>query len=579
MAAKRKRRKPAEDPVTAYARAVTKGAVVAGKHQRNACRRHLRDLRRPKRDGLVWRPEVAAMACAFFPRLLRHFKGKWTGQAFHLSPWQVFIVGSIFGWFNDEGLRRFREAYAEIARKNGKSTMAAGIALLLAFFDHEGGAEVYCAATKRDQAKIVFRAAWNMVRASPALRRRLRVLTQNLSHEPSDSKLEPLGADADNLDGLNVHGAIVDELHAHKTRDMVDVLETATSARSQPLVFYITTAGVDRQSVCWQKRQYAEAVAAGTIPDDTFFSFIAAADDKDDWTSVEARQKANPNLGVSVYPKDLERKVEKAKNLPAEQNVFRRRHLNQWTEQIDRWIDLALWDKNAGPRRHAQYAKAGHLADAIVKGRRCWGALDAASTLDLAAFAIVFEPDEKGVYDAAVQLFCPADTVAKRSKKDRVPYDVWVRQGFITATPGNVTDFDFIEAAILKQCELFNVLDVAYDRWNTTQLVTHLVAELGEKRVTPHGQGFASMSAPTRELQRLLLGGKIRHWGHPVLRWMASNVAVRQDPAGNLKPDKDRSSDRIDGIVALIMCLTAAAKAGPPPKPSVYAKRGLLLVE
>ncbi len=326
------------DPVTAYAQAVVDGDVPAGTYHRLACARHLRDRERQRRKAFPYRFDVAraTQVIRFFAQLT-HYKGEWAGQPLVLAPWQQFIVGSLFGWLRTaDNLRRFRVAYNEVPRKNGKSTMSAGIGIYLAFFDGEPGSETFCAATKRDQAKIIFTDAKRMVQRSPALKSRIGVFVGNLHRVETASKLEPLGADADSLDGLNPHGILIDELHAQKTRAVVDVLETATGARRQPLQFAITTAGYDRTSVCYQHHAYSVQVLEGTVTDDTWFAFIAAADEGDDWQQPATWAKANPNLGVSVKLDDLARQCHKAAHMPAEQNTFRRLQLNQWVEQAER---------------------------------------------------------------------------------------------------------------------------------------------------------------------------------------------------------------------------------------------------
>lgn len=534
---------PAECRVTTYAQQVLDGAIPAGRLVRLACERHLRDLETGHQRGLWFDNEAATRAIAFFG-FLRHSKGEWAGRAFELSPWQEFVVGSVFGWKREDGTRRFRTAYNEVPRKNGKSTLSAGVGLYLAFFDNEPGAEVYAAATKRDQARIVWDEARRMVEATPQLRSRISVLTANLHSLATHSKFEPLGADADTLDGLNIHGAIVDELHAHRTRAIVDVLETATGSRRQPLIWYITTAGYDRTSVCWEHHDYSVKVLEGVIEDDRWFAYIATIDPGDDWRDPSAWAKANPNLGVSVKFDDLETKAARAEQVPGQQNAFRRLHLNEWTEQADRWLDMDVWDAGAVP-----------VDPEALRGRPCFAGLDLSSTTDLTAFVAVF-PDDDGGYDVLCRFWCPAEGIRERARRDRVPYDVWAEQGYLTPTEGNVVDYDHIREEIREFAETYQVVEIPYDRWNATQLVTQLMSD--GARMVPFGQGFASMAAPTAELERLIRGGKLRHGGHPILRWMASNVAVEQDPAGNLKPSKRRSTERIDGIVALIMAIGRA---------------------
>lgn len=561
-------------PVAAYAEQVIAGKVIVGQLVRQACQRHLHDLKVGAGRGL-WFDDAAAQRAIRFFGFFKHSKGEWAGRTFELRPWQEFIVGMLFGWKREYGqcpgceqwltigadgvvcgpcdlvteqpetghFRRFQTAYIEVARKNGKSTLAAAIGIILAFFDDEPGAEVYAAATKRDQAKIVWSEARRMVQRTAALRKRIRIFVANLSNDESASKFEPLGADADNLDGLNIHGAIIDEYHAHKTAELLGVIQTAKGARRQPLIFIITTAGYDKESPCGQERDYATRVMAGTVQDDSYFAYIAALDEDDDWTDEAVWIKANPNLGVSVKPAELAQQIEKAQHQPAQQNIVRRKRLNQWTQQEDRWLDIAVWD-----------ASAGTVDAEALRGRCCFGGLDLANTVDIAAFVLMFPPEEGGDEIALLPMFwIPEDNMVERARRDRVPYDAWVRDGLIKATPGNVIDHDAIRQDILALGERYDIQDAGYDRWGATQLSIQLQED--GLTVVGMGQGFASMSAPTKELLRLVLAGKLAHGGNAVLRWMADNMVVRTDPAGNLKPDKQKSREKIDGMVAAIMAL------------------------
>jgi phage terminase large subunit-like protein len=554
-----------DDPVSAYARAVTEGEVLVNRLARLACARHLDDLSSGAARGLRFDLEAARHAIGFFG-FLCHSKGEWAGQTFTLAPWQAFVVGALFGWKRTDGLRRFRTAYCAVPRKNGKSTLSAGLGLYLLVADGEQGAEIYSAATCRDQARIVFDQAKRMVTTSPALRRRVEVLINNLHVEASASRFMPLSSDASTMDGLNVHGAIIDELHAHRTRHVVDVLETATGARRQPLLFEITTAGYDRHSICYEHHDYSIKVLEGTVPDDSWFGFIAGADEGDDWTEPTVWRKANPNFGLSVKEDDLARKAEKAIALPGAQNAFRRMHLNEWTEQAERWIDLAAWDACAGP-----------VDPEELRGRRCFGGLDLSTTTDVTALAWVFPPDgDDGLWHLLSRYFVPEDNLRQRAERDRVPYDLWARQGLIEATPGNVVDYSAIEQRILADSALFQVHEIAYDPWNATHIALRLQDE--GATMVEFRQGFRSMSAPTRELEKLIVSRKLAHGGNPVTRWMAANVAVAQDPAGNLKPAKDKSTERIDGIVALIMAIGRAMLPPQPELTSIYETQDLQFV-
>jgi phage terminase large subunit-like protein len=554
------RRKP--DPVADYAGQVTKGRIPAGELLIMACERHLKDLKTAKMRGLFFDEEAAGHAIEFFS-FLRFWEGEWAGCVFEPEPWQKFIIGSLFGWKRTtDGARRFRTGYIEVPRKNGKSPLIAGIGLYMFVADNEPGAQVYSAATKRDQAKIVWNHAARMVKRSPDLSKRIQTYwgKGNMNIVEAESKFEPLGADADTMDGLNIHAALVDELHAHKTRAVWDVLETATSSRRQPLQLGITTAGVDQTSVCFENHSYGEMILKGTVEDDTYFVFISTIDegDKENWDDPKVWAKANPNLGISVKLDDLQRKCNKAKELPTAQNAFLRLHLNVWTQQVNRWIPLELWDKNAGI-----------VVEVELKGRTCYGGLDLSSVDDLTAWALVFPRDgDPEELDILVRCWCPEARLHDRQNRYRDQYKAWVKAGWLRTTPGNAIDYSFIKAQVMEDAQVFNLVDLNIDRlFQAHQLATELQEE--GLKVAPMGQGYLSMTTPTKEFQRRLLIRKLHHGGNPVLRWMADAVAVREDPAGNLKTDKAASQGKIDGIVAIIMALDRAMRHEKPKK-SIY---------
>ncbi len=566
------------DPVTGYARDVVRGKVVAGQLVRQACQRHLDDLKTAKARGYIWRlghpsakgkpaPARTAWHALEFFRHLRHYKGKWAGQPLVLEPWQRFIVGSLFGWRRRDGTRRFRTAYCEIARKNGKSTIAGGIGLYMLVADGEAGAEVYSAATKRDQAKIVFDAAAQMVKRSPGLKRLVAVYKANLSVLSTASKFEPLGADEDGMDGLNVHCALVDELHAHKTRGTWDVLETAVGARQQPLMFAITTAGFIR-GICYELRTYAVKILDGLLSDvstDSVFAFVATLDPGDDWRDPTVWVKANPGLGVSVAVDELERQAAKAAELPAAQNNFRCKRLNQWVEQAERWVDMARWDE------------CGDEVDPeALAGRECFGGLDLSATTDLTAFLLVFPPaGEDELWRLLAHFWVPEDRITKVSEGhlvDRVPYDVWQRQGLIEGTDGNVVDYDVLRARVGQLGQRYRIREIGYDPWNATQLAVQLQTD-GFQMVEMR-QGARTLSAPMKYLEGLILDAKLAHGANDVLRWMAGNVAVKVDDNGNITPSKKLSTGRIDGIVAAVMALGRATVAADAT--SIYSTQGIM---
>lgn len=538
------------DPWDAYAKDVVAGRVSACRPVRQACQRHLDDLKlcrgRKKHPRGLWFDREEAQRAIAFTRVCRHSKGEWAGRPLELSPWQMFIVASLWGWKRADGTRRFRVAYLEVPRKNGKSTMLAALALLLLIGDREAGAEVYCAATKRDQAKIVFDEAARMVKKSPALSRRASVLRNNVHVLSTGSKMEPVTADADKLDGLNIHGAIVDELHKHRTRDVWDVLDTATGARRQPLIIAITTAGDNRESVCYEQHDYSRKVLDGVIADDTWFAFIATIDEGDDFRDPKVWAKANPNLGVSVKPEDLERKIKKVEGSPAAVSALLRLHFNVWTDAVDSLIDMEAWRRCPGV----------HIDLYDVAGWPAFAGLDLASRFDIAALVLLFPPARPvDPVDVVCRFWIPEDTAAQKTKTDRVPYTTWIRQGWVTATPGDVIDFDRIRRDInaLRDDEELEIQEIGFDPWNATQLATQLDGD-GFTMVQLY-QGFSTLAEPTQQLLALVQQGRLNHGGNPVLSWMASNCVADQSGDGHLKPSKKKSTNKIDGIAALCMAL------------------------
>ena len=555
-------------PVDQYIDDVLSGAQVADKWAKLAIQRHIDDLATGEDRGIWFDPDAAQHAIDFF-QFLKHSKGRWAGQVIRLEPWQQFVLWSLFGWMREDSetgrtVRRFRYSYLEVARKNGKSTFAAGIGLYLLSVDGEPGAEVYTAATKRDQARITHAEATRMVKSSPALRKRLKIFKDNIHIVDTASKFEPLGRDADTMDGLNVHGAIIDELHAHKSGELYDILDTATGAREQPLLFSITTAGMDTHSICYELHEYTQNILEGKVEDDSHFGMIYALGDDDDWEDERNWPKANPNLGVSVSLDNLRIQANKAKEAPTRLNAFLRLRMNRWVSAVSRWVDPDKWRACGTP-----------VSVDGLRGRTCYGGLDLSSTTDISAFVLVFPPDgADDPYRVLCRFWIPEEAMHIRSKRDRVPYDVWVHQGWIEATPGNVIDYDYILAAIDEDAERFDLRLTAYDRWGATKLSNDL--QNAGHEIAQFGQGYASMSGPMKELEKLYLSGKLAHGGNPVLNWMAGNLVARMDPAGNLKPDKEKSREKIDGMVALIMGVALATSEAATD--SVYEERGVITI-
>lgn len=568
---------PAEK-VAGYIEGVLSGEIVVGQLVRLAVQRHVRDLDEGGDRGLWFDQREPAFAIQFI-ELLKHSKGEWAGQHFILEPWQAFIVWVVFGWYKEDGTRRFKTAFASLGRKNGKSTLAAGIGLKLFVADNEPGAEVYTAATTRKQAKIVHEEAKLMVKAS-SLRTIVTTLRDNMSLEATNSKYEPLGSDADVTDGLNLSGCIIDEIHAHKKRTLWDVLETATGSRRNPLMFGITTAGDggDRECIYWELKNYSGKVLEGSVEDDSWFAFIAALDDGDDWSDEAVWPKANPNLGVSVKIDDLRRKCRKAKETPAAVNNFRRKHCNEDTESVTSWITAVQWDACAGGDWYDEHGLRDDIREQY-RGRACWVGGDLSSVSDLTALAVAFpgesDADTEPTVDVFVAAWCPRANALGRSRDRRVPYTTWADRGALFLTEGDSVDYDEPRAWLKNARDVWGwrIQEVALDPWNAQYLVTRLKEE-DEFEVFEHKQGFLSMNAPCKTVERLVLDKKLRHGGHPVLRWCVSNCAVRLDPAGNIKLDKEKSGEKIDAAVAMVMAVGRAVVCRDAE--SVYETRGML---
>ena len=500
---------------------------------------------------------------------LRHTKGKWAGKRFWLLPWQEQIIRDVFGIVDEKGNRQFRTAYVEIGKKNGKSELAAAVALYLLFADNEPSAEVYGAAADRQQATIVFDVAADMVRMCSALSKRVKILTsqKRIVYAPTNSFYQVLSAEAYSKHGFNISGVVFDELHTQPNRKLFDVMTKGSGdARMQPLYFLITTAGTDTNSICYETHQKAKDILEGRKIDPTFYPVIYGADESDDWTDPKVWKKANPSLGITVGMDKVKAACESAKQNPGEENSFRQLRLNQWVKQAVRWMPMDKWDK------------CNFKVDAEdLEGRVCYGGLDLSSTTDITSFVLVFPPmDEDDKYDILPYFWIPEDTLELRVRRDHVPYDVWERQGFLETTEGNVVHYGYIEKFIEGLGEKYNIKEIAFDRWGAVQMVQNL--EGMGFTVVPFGQGFKDMSPPTKELMKLTLEQKLAHGGHPVLRWMMDNIFIRTDPAGNIKADKEKSTEKIDGAVATIMGLDRAIRCGNVNTESVYDRRGILFI-
>lgn len=507
-------------------------------------------------DGCTFDELKAIRVCQFFEKFLRHSKGEWAGEKFVLLPWQrERLIYPLFGWMRADGTRRFRRAYIEVPKKNGKSTICAGVSLYLLLADNEPGAEVYSVAWDREQAAIVYREAANMVQASPDLMSRLVVQrsTKTIGYLGAQSYYKTLSSEAAGAEGKNIHGLIFDELHAQKNRELWDSLTYGGASRRQPLLVAITTAGSDKDSICYEQHEYAEKVIEGTIPDPSFFGFIAAAGKDDDWRKPETWKKANPSYGITIKPDQFETDALEAQHEPRKENSFRRYRLNQWTEQETRWISMDNW-KACKPS----------IPESDLAGLSCTVGIDLSTKIDLSAAVLLFNVG--GRYRAKCKFWIPSQTAKAMQKKHNIPYARWIDEGYIEPTEhwgGTTIDYGQIRAWLNEQKVIYDMPELAFDPYNASHIETEL-QEDGFK-IVDFRQGFLSMSPPSKEFEKIVISGELDHGNNPVLTWMASNVAIDTDNRGNIAPVKPKpgSAKKIDGIVALIMALGRAMSASP----------------
>ena len=485
--------------------------------------------------------EAAERAVAFFPRVLSLVRGSKAREPFRLEPWQAAIIRTLFGWKRPDGLRRYRQAFIEIPRKNGKSTLIAGLANYVLFCDGEAGAECYCAAGDANQAALVFNAAQSMVLGS-SLKKRAKIIKSQKRIIYGDSFLRAIPANEGGAHGQDAHLIIGDELHVWPGRDFYDTLHTGTTGRDQPLEIYITTAGYDRHSICYEVYNYARQVRDGQLEDPTFLPAIWEALEEDDWTDPKVWAKANPNLGVSIAMERLEREYKKACDTPSYENTFRRLHLNQWTSQESRWLQMEKW-------RACKWTDL-PLDPALPT----FGGLDLSSNVDVTAWVLAQRVDNG--WRVRCHYFIPEGRMREAEKRDRVPYSAWVKKGLVTATPGDAIDYDDIHARILDDADGLQLEAVGYDPWNAE--ATRIYLENHGVTMVKLRQGYQSLSGPCKELERATIEGVLDHGNDPVLAWMAENVQVKTDENGNIrpvKPDHAGSAKRIDGIVAAVMAI------------------------
>lgn len=499
---------------------------------------------------------------------LCHTKGKWAGKRFWLLPWQEQLIRDIFGIVKPDGYRQFRTAFVEICKKVGKSELAAAVALYLLYADNEPSAEVYGAAADRQQASIVFDVARQMVEMSPALLKRSKLMTatKRIVNYGNSGYYQVLSAEVGGKHGFSVSGLVFDEIHTQPNRQLYDVLTKGSSdARQNPLHFIITTAGTDRHSIAYELHTKAVDILEGRRVDPTFYPVVYGLKDDEDWEDEANWYKVNPSLGYTVDIERLRDAYREAKQNPADEVTFKWLRLNMWVSSTVAWIPDAI------------FMKGNEEIDlAALEGRDCYGGLDLSSTGDITALVLMFPPrDEDEKYILLPFFWVPEETIPQRVKAASVPYDIWEKQGYLLSTEGNVIHYDFIEKFINDLAEKYHICEIAVDRWNATQMIQNLEGD--GFTMVPFGQGFASMSGPTKDFYRLLMEGQIIHGGHPVLRWMAGNVVVDTDPAGNIKVTKAKSKEKIDGIVAAIMALDRCIRNQTEPQGSVYDERGLLV--
>ncbi len=582
-----KKSKPQLDAATQYARDVVSRKISAGTPVRQACRRHLEDLKRQKKLGIQWHPEIVKHVCEFFSEMLTVEVGN-KAVPFDLLPFQKFIIGSIFGWKNADGTRRFRNAYIEIGKGNGKTPMAAGIGLYGLIADGELSPEIYSAATMREQAAICFKDAVKMVQRSPELTGIIEERVGSLLYSGNGGVFRPVSSEHRGLDGKRVHVALIDELHEHPTPMVVDKMRAGTKGRRNALIFRITNSGYDLESVCWHEHEYSLKILEGVIEDKSWFAYVCSLDEKDDWQDEKCWIKVNPGLGRILPVQYLREQVREAKGMATKQNVVKRLNFCIWSQQQVIWIPQEEWKACNEP-----------IGKNELLGLPCWVGIDLSTKLDLTALVLAFRretetsheielsagEDEQGKpqkkklnlnysVDLIPFFYIPEETMHKRAKEDRVPYPLWAEQGFIFPTPGNVVDYDFIYDHFVNEiAPHYSIQEIGYDPYNATQFALNL-QEAGFTLVEVR-QGVQTMSEPAKIFEALIKSKRIRHNAHPVLAWNVSNVAAREDKKGNIFPYKQHEKKRIDGVIASIIGLSRLI-VGSVVQGSVYDTRGIL---
>ena len=505
--------------------------------------------------------KAASKAINFIETFCTHTKGELTGKPLLLEDWQKKIIGDLFGWKQENGLRKYRTALIQLPRKNGKTTLAASIICYVLFSEKERGNELYAAAGDRGQANILFSIVSNMVLQNKELSSRAKVFRNSITNESKGNFFQAISSDSKTKHGYSAGCVIMDELHVQPNRDLYDTLLTSTGARIEPLFISITTAGYNKNSIGWEVYNYAKQVQNKLIEDSSFYSAIYEADLDDDITDEEVWKKANPNYGISLRKEYMRRESQRAMDVPSYQNTFKRLMLNIWTDSQTAWIGAKEWELCEG---EVDLQK--------LKNKECYLGLDLASTRDISALVLLFKEDEKFII--VPYFFIPEENAKKRSERDKVDYVTWIRDNHIIATNGDVTDYNFIKQKILDLGKEYLIQSICYDRWNASQMVIDLQNE--GVPMEPFGQGFVSLSAPSKQLEALILGKEIIHDNNPVLKWMIANTVMEEDSAGNIKPSKKKSTEKIDGTVALVMALGSYMTEGGHS--SIYDDRGLLML-
>jgi phage terminase large subunit-like protein len=585
------------DDATQYARDVVSGTIIAGKPVRLACERHIRDIDRQVKLGLRWDPALAQHHILFFEEMLTVEVDNEV-KPFILEPFQRFIIGSLFGWLKGDGTRRFRTAYIEMGKGSGKSPLAAGIGVVGLVADGQVSPEVYSAAVTREQAQILWKDAKAMVERSPELAQIVETHVGSLFYGANNGVFRPLSSEHRGLDGKRVHMALVDEIHEHPTAMVVDKMRAGTKARRNALIVEITNSGSDLESVCYKHHEYSLKVLEGTFDDSSWFAYVCSLDlgdddhPGDDWTDEKVWIKANPGLGTILPVNYVREQVHEALGMPTKQNIVKRLNCCIWTQQNTVWIPTEEWEACKEPIDF----------DSLL-GQPCWAGLDLSTKLDLTCLALTFrrytdredeievtettedgsEPQKKKLnlnysVDLVPFFYIPEDTMYKREKEDRVPYSLWAKQGFIFPTPGNVVDYDYIFDHFSREiAPKYSVQEIGYDPYNATQFALQL--QSAGQVVVEVRQGAQTMSEPSKVFEALVKSRRIRHGGHPVMRWCVSNVAAKEDKKGNIFPFKQHERKRIDGVIAAIIGLNRMVACAPDPGEStLYTDHDLIVL-